>query len=176
MSDEELRHLLNEMRQENAAAHVETRNELRREFRSDLRETEQGLSDKLLHTSQGLSELRETVGELRIESHETAQGLNELRETVGELRETAGELRSELRETEHRLTRKIEISDEATEHRFQRVADIVGLVKERLDFTAAALDAKIERTTAETQALIRSSYGSLDRRVQQLEAAQRSAE
>ncbi len=56
------------------------------------------------------------------------------------------------------------------------VAESVVNVSEKLDRTAARLDDKIEKTAAETQAMIKFSHVELDRRVRALEETQRTFE
>ncbi|SRR5216684_6939395 len=111
----------------------------------------------------------------------------ELKGLLGEMRQEAVGIRDEITEmrrenaaahaeTRHELSGKIDVASEATQDRLKLVAEIVGLVDEKIDVTAATLDQKIELTAAATQALIHSSYGALDRRVQKLEAAQHTVE
>ena len=123
-----------------------------------------------------LDEMRQETAEMRRENAEMRQENAEMRqENAAEHEET----RRQLRETvdgPHGLIAKIEVASEATQHRFELVAEIVGLVNEKLDVIASSLDQKIDLSAAETRALIKSSYGPLDRRIQKLEAAQRPVE
>ena len=139
MIDEELKGLLDEMRQETAEVRRETA-----EMRQENAEMRQ--------------EMRRETAEMRQENAAAHE------ETRREVRKTADDLS------------KIAVASEATQDRLKLVTELVGLVNEKLDVIASSLDQKIDLSAAETQALIKSSYGALDRRVQKLEAAQHTVE
>ena len=72
----------------------------------------------------------------------------------------------------HSETRRhFEVLTEGTRKDIQLVAESILLSRENLDRTATSLDQKIERTAAETQAMIKFSHVEIDRRMRSLEDA-----
>jgi threonine aldolase len=67
--------------------------------------------------------------------------------------------------------RHFEVLSEGTRKDIQLVAESVVLLSENLARTAKGLDEKIERTAAETQAMIKFSHVEIDRRMRSLEDA-----
>jgi len=67
--------------------------------------------------------------------------------------------------------RHFDVLTEGTRQDIQLVAESVMFLRERLDQTATNLDQKIERTAAETQAMIKFSHVEIDRRMRSLEDA-----
>ena len=65
--------------------------------------------------------------------------------------------------------RYFDVVTEETRHEIRLVAESVAYVIEDLQRTRTTLDEKIDRTTAETQAMIRFSHRELDRRISSLE-------
>ena len=67
------------------------------------------------------------------------------------------------------LRRHIDVRFEEQGANFDRLAEAMTLLDEKVDRRADALDDRIERTTADTQALIRFAHQNLDQRVRILE-------
>lgn len=88
--------------------------------------------------------------------------------TDDELKRLFDELRQEHVETR----RHFDVSTEETRGEIRLVAESVVSVDEKLDRVAARLDEKIEKTAADTQAMITLSHAELDRRVRALEQTQ----
>jgi hypothetical protein len=65
--------------------------------------------------------------------------------------------------------RHIDVLGEATRHEIGLLAEAIGFLREDLRRTEKRLDAKIDLTTAETQALIRFSHSEIDQRLRALE-------
>lgn len=128
MTDDELKRLFDEMRQE----HVETRR----------------------HVDVSLEDVR---GEIRL----VAVSLEDAR---GETRLVAQSL-EDARDEIHLGT----VSLEDARGEIRLVAESVVNVNEKLDRVAVRLDDKIEKTAADTQAMIKFSHADLDRRVRALE-------
>jgi chaperonin cofactor prefoldin len=94
---------------------------------------------------------------------------DELKRLFDSLREENAAMHAETR-------RHFEVTLERLETRFDTLAESVQHVGEKLDRTAAVLEAKIEDTARETQAMIRFSHAELDRRMRTLETTQRTLE
>ncbi len=92
--------------------------------------------------------------------------------TDGELKSLFHALRQEHAETR----RHFDVSNEATRHELRLLAESINQVTETLERTASSLDERIERSSRETQAMIKFSHAELDRRVFTLEETQRSME
>ncbi len=91
-------------------------------------------------------------------------------ETRHMLAETADLLRQENAETRHLF----QVTAEQLRHEIQLVAEGVTDTREMLSREAADIREELQRTTDETQALIKYSYAELDRRVSALEQAKDS--
>jgi hypothetical protein len=111
-------------------------------------------------------EMREETAAIR---HETAAIRHEMREETTAIRQENAAAHAE---TRHLFVMALE----AFEHKIQLVAEGVALTREELARAAAGLDEKIERTAAETQAMIKFSHAELDRRMRTLEGTQRTLE
>jgi hypothetical protein len=147
--DEDLKRLLEEMRQENAAAHAQTRAELRQE-------------NAAAHA--------ETRAELRQENAAAHAETRQHTDTI------AAQIRQENAAAHAETRRHFEVVAEATHHEIQLVAEKVVRVEEKLDSEAADIRAEMRRGFGDTQAMIRFSHSELDRRVRTLEESNRTLE
>jgi uncharacterized protein YceH (UPF0502 family) len=72
----------------------------------------------------------------------------------------------------HAETRRhFDVVTKGTRNDIRLVAESVVLLSDKLDRTATSLDGKIDRTAAETQAMIKFSHVEIDRRMRSLEDA-----
>jgi len=69
-----------------------------------------------------------------------------------------------------------DVAMESSKHEIGLIAEKVTRLEEKLDQIAANLDERIERTAAETQAMIKFSHAELHRRMRSLEESQRTLE
>jgi uncharacterized small protein (DUF1192 family) len=86
-----------------------------------------------------------------------------------EIQQGNAELRKEIQQGDVETRRQFGVALEATDHKIQLVAEGVALTREELARVEARLDAKIEHTAAETQAMFKFSHAELDRRMRTLE-------
>lgn len=86
------------------------------------------------------------------------------------------DLRKEIQQGNAELRRHMDVALEATDHKIELVAEGVALTREELARVEARLDEKIDRTSAETQAMIKFSHADLDHRMRTLEGTQRTLE
>ena len=89
--------------------------------------------------------------------------------TRNELWVALNEMRSELGTAIAATRNELGVAIEAVHHRVDFVAEAVVVVDEKVDRHAAQFTETLERTTADTHALIRFSYADLDGRVRVLE-------
>jgi uncharacterized protein YceH (UPF0502 family) len=78
-------------------------------------------------------------------------------------------MREENAAAHYETRRHFDVMTEGTRKDIQLVAESVGLLTGKLEHTATSLDAKIDRTAAETQAMIKFSHAEIDRRMRTLE-------
>jgi hypothetical protein len=88
------------------------------------------------------------------------------------LAETRSDLRAESTAAHAETRRHFDVTAEASRHQVERIAENAASTREALD----QIHAKIERTAAETQAMIKFSHAELDKRVRALEYGQRTLE
>lgn len=74
------------------------------------------------------------------------------------------------------MRRHFDVVTEATRGDVRLVAESVALSHERIDRSASSLGENIERTAAETQAMIKFSHAEIDRRMRTLEESRSSLE
>jgi hypothetical protein len=151
VTDDELKRLFDEMRQENTSAHEETR----RQVAALAADTQRQFAD----TQQQFADTRQQIADLSADTQRQFEGTR--REFAAIRQENA----SGHAETRHQF----EIVTEATKHEIRLVAESVAVVNEKLDRTAADIREEMRLGFDETQAMIRVSYTDLDRRVRALE-------
>lgn len=114
-------------------------------------------------------------------------GDDELKDLLHELQQGYGEARQENAAAHEQTRRHFDVSVEQTrrhfdvsveriEKRFDLLAETVEHVSLELQRTRTGLDEKIDRSAAETQAMIKFSHRELDRRVTALEGGQHALE
>ena len=174
MTDDELRGLFAEIRQENAAAHAETRHstaaalaEMRQENGAAHVETRQG-------TAAALAEMRQENAAAHVETRQgTAAALAEMRqENAAAHVETRSYIDQKVAENRDFF----EMLNEATRHEIGLVAEKVVRVEEKLDNVKSELEERMEHGFADTKAMIKFSHAELDRRIRTLEENQRTLE
>ncbi|MEO8380280.1 MAG: hypothetical protein ABI779_11505 [Acidobacteriota bacterium] len=74
------------------------------------------------------------------------------------------------------MRRHFDVVSEATRGDLRLVAETIVLTHERIDRTTSSLGEHIERSSAETQAMIKFSHAEIDRRMRTLEERGRSLE
>ena len=139
--DDDLKKLLETMREENSAAHHETRAQVA------------ALDAKLDSTAERL--------DTKIDS--TAERLD------AKLDSTAERLDAKIDSTAENLRRHFDVTTEATNSNIRLVAESVTQLTDEMRRGFAAADKKFDTTTAETQAMIKFSHANLDRRLITLE-------
>lgn len=90
-------------------------------------------------------------------------------ETHSDFRETADSL---ARESRH----QVELAIEHFDKRFDMLAESIASVDEKLQRKTAAIDERMERGFADTQAMIKFSHDELDKRVRALEQSHHALE
>lgn len=148
MNDEELRQLFDTVRQENAAAHEETRRLIREESAAAHGETRRILREEITH---GDAETRTVLREENAAAHE----------------ETRRILREEITQGDAETRRYTKTLFDATQHDIQLVAEAVAILDEKLDRTATAIRSEMRTGFDETHAMITG----LDRRLTAVERA-----
>ncbi|MEA2488941.1 MAG: hypothetical protein QOH21_733 [Acidobacteriota bacterium] len=101
---------------------------------------------------------------------------DELKAILEALRQDNVDMRKENAEMHAETRRHFEILMEASNHKIELLAEGVALTREELARTTTALDEKIDRTAAETQAMLKFSHVDLDRRMRTLETSQSKLE
>ncbi|MGK2856284.1 MAG: hypothetical protein ACSLFQ_03655 [Thermoanaerobaculia bacterium] len=86
-----------------------------------------------------------------------------------ELRSLLAAMRDDQAAANADTRRHFDVANEATRHELHLVAEAVAQGNEKLDRRAIALDEAIQRTAAETQAMIKFSHDELQRPVRTLE-------
>lgn len=145
MTDEELRGLFEELRLENTAAHIETRRYSEQLVAESQRHFEHLIAETRHHSEGLAAETRHHSERLAAETRRHSEGL------FGETR------------------RHIDVLGVATRHEIGLLAEAIVFLRDDLRRAEERLDAKIDLTTAETQALIRFSHSGLDLRLRALE-------
>ncbi|HEV7768323.1 MAG TPA: hypothetical protein VGQ76_25210 [Thermoanaerobaculia bacterium] len=90
-----------------------------------------------------------------------------------EMRQEFAEVRLENVGMHAETRRSFDVTAERLRSDIQLVAEVLAQTRKDLTRIAGELDAKIDRTAAETQALIKFSHDSLDRRLRVLETSER---
>jgi hypothetical protein len=96
-------------------------------------------------------------------------------ETRRQIDATAGAIRRENAAAHGETRRHFDVAAEGLRHEIKLAAESVVQLGEKLDRAETRLDEKIDRTTAETQGMIRVSHGELDRRLRTLDERDGSA-
>ena len=91
--------------------------------------------------------------------------------TDDDLRRFFDSMRQENAAAHSETRRQFEVLTEGMRKDIQLVAESVVLLGDKLDRTGTSLDQKIDRTAAETQAMIKFSHVEIDRRMRSLEDA-----
>ncbi len=151
MTDDEVKALLDAIRQESAVAHSETRRHFddavaRVESRSDA--TAKRIEGKF-DVAVARLESKVDVAVARLETKVDAAVL--------------------------RLETKFDVTAEHLENKFDLLAETVHSINEKFENRTLMLDKKIDQTTTETQALIKFLYDEHSRRILALESQQRKA-
>ncbi len=156
MTDEELKRLFDAMRQENAAAHVETRQHVDSAVDEMRQESATGHVETRRHVDGALDQMRQESATGHVETRRHVDG------ALDQMRQENAVAHLETR-------RHFDVSIQRLEKRFDLLAEALAGVDERLDSKTADLEEGMERGFAETQAMIKFSHAELDRRVRALE-------
>jgi hypothetical protein len=155
MSDDELKSLFESLRQDNAAAHADTRREMR----------------------EAIGAVNEENADTRREMQETARAIREENaDTRREMQETTRAIREENAVAHSETRRHFDVTAERLDQRFDFLAESVQHVHQKLDREAADIRDEMRRGFADTQAMMKFSHAELDRRVRTLEDGHRSLE
>jgi|SRR5947207_8616683 len=150
MSDEELRQLFDTMRQENAAAHEETRRVLRDE------------------TAASHEETRRVLREESAAAHEETRAV--FRQEIVKAVDDAKRVMRHEGELDRRNTRELyEINLDKLESTMQFLGEGIQLGDQKLERHVADIRAEMRSGFVETQAMIKFSHADLDRRITALE-------
>lgn len=140
--DEDLKQLLGEMRQENAAAHVETR-----------RYVDQSLTDMRQENAAAHAETRRYVDQSLTEMRQENAATHA--ETRGYVDQSLTHMRQENAAAHAETRRHFDVTVERLEKKFDTLAETVGYLNEKIDRRSAELEEKIEHTAADTVALFK---------------------
>ena len=156
MTDEELRQHFEALREETSAL----RQDLGQEFRQETASLRQEFRQEFAAIRQ---ELREESAAIRRDLRQ------EFREESASIRQEFAGIREDNIAAHVETRRYMEVLTEETRHEIRIVAEGVVHLREELTRTESRLDAKIDSSISETQALIRFSHGALDQRLRALE-------
>jgi hypothetical protein len=101
---------------------------------------------------------------------------DELKRLFDTMRQDNHAVRQENAAAHAETRRHFEVSAERLEKRFDTLAESVIAINEKVERRIGAVEAAIERTATDTQAMIKFSHAELDRRMRSLEEIQRSLE
>jgi uncharacterized protein (DUF3084 family) len=178
VTDEELKSLFEGLRQDTGVANAELRNELaatnaelRRGFEA-VRQEFAAVHEEFGAVHQELSGVRQEFAAVHEEFGAVHQELSGVRQEFTAVHEEFVAVRQENAAAHAETRRHFEVALEGNRSEIRLVAEGVVQTREEL----GRLDEKIERTAAETQAMIKFSHVELDRRVRTLEGSQRTLE
>ncbi|HYM62391.1 MAG TPA: hypothetical protein VEZ11_16020 [Thermoanaerobaculia bacterium] len=167
MTDDDLKRLLDGMRQENAAAHVETRGH----FDSKTEETRGHFDSKVAETRGHFdSKTEETRGYFDSKTEEIRRHVDsKAEETQRHFDSKAEETQRHFDSKAEETRRHFEIVAEHLDTKIELLAEGVLQLGQKLDREAADIRDEMRRGFADTQAMIKFSHSELDRRVRALE-------
>jgi hypothetical protein len=168
--DDDVKQLLEAIRQENAAAHAETRAHTDKRVAETQAHMDKRAAETQAHADRRFAETQDHLAALREHVNTTAAETQAHADRrFAETQENLTALRQHVDSTAAETRRHFDITAEQMQKRVDLLAEAITINDEKAERRASEIEVRIERGFADTQAMIRFSHADLDRRVRSLE-------